>query len=260
VNRLHPKFDLFFFDLPTYSAFVMLGAVVGLCATFSYLRLRLRHTVTLPVFLDGTWVVFVTGAIGARAYHVALNWEYYVARPSEILLLDLGGLAMRGALIAGLAGLVFYARLRNISVGKLADGAVLGLAIGQAVGWIGAYTWGANYGIVSDSPIALDLPDAYGLIAPRFPIQPLEIILFTALFIGLIGLALHPVSVGRLSLTYCLIASIVNFGLGFGRGDETLMIAGLRIDQWVDALFAVSALVILFYFIARNVGNRGINV
>jgi prolipoprotein diacylglyceryltransferase len=158
----------------------------------------------------------------------------------------LGGMAMRGALITGLAGLVLYAHLRGLPLGQLADASALGLAIGQAIGWIGALSRGANYGVASDSRFAVELPDIYGLNAPRFPYQHFEIGLFLLLFVGLGYLALRRQEPGILFLTYWLTSSVANLVLEIWRGDSTIFIGALRADQVTDLAFCLCA----FGFIA----------
>lgn len=238
---MHPTLDLIFFDLPVYTALVMLGAASGLCATFAFLRAHYARAARLSEFLDGALIVFAASWIGARAYHVALNWDYYATRQNEIAQIGLGGLAMRGALIAGFLALAVYARGRGLRFSRIADATTLGLCLGQAMGWGGALAWGANYGVISDSPIAVDLPDAYGLFAPRFPLQAAEIGLFACLFVGLLILAFRKPSAGSLFLLYVLLTSAAQFALGFQRGDETLFVGALRFDQVVDAALVLLA-------------------
>ena len=250
---MHPTFDLFFFDVPLYTALVVLGAVSGLIVTFAFLRTRARRAARVTIFLDGALIVLAAGWIGARAYHVALHWDYYVTRPDEIAQIGLGGLAMRGAFLTGLAALAFYARVRGLLFARLADAGALGLCVGQAIGWAGALSWGANYGVISDSPIALDLPDAYGLIAPRFPLQYFEIGLFACLFVGLVVLAGYHPPAGTLFLAYWGVSAAAQCALGALRGDETLLVLGWRFDQIVDALFTA---VVGGIVIARSARSR----
>ncbi|MBM3129680.1 MAG: prolipoprotein diacylglyceryl transferase [Chloroflexi bacterium] len=247
--------DLFFFDLPVYTAFVFGGAAMGLSVAFWYLRQRARRAVTPEMFLDGALIVCAAGWVGARAYHVALNWAYYAARPDEIAQIGLGGLALRGAFIAGLLTLAIYARARDLRLGKLLDASALGLAAGQAIGWIGALARGANYGVVSDSALALELPDIYGLLAPRFPLQHFEIGLFVSLFVGLIVLAMQRPRAGTLFLVYVFVAAAANFVLGFQRGDETTYVGAWRVDQIVDLIFGALALGALIFVSLRAERN-----
>ncbi len=271
---MHPTFDLDFFELPVYSTLVGLGMVLGLATAYVYLRFSLGNAPRGPagsrwgsrdwrsaggsatrsrrasmseIFLDGALIVMAAGWIGARAYHVAMHWDYYSARPEEITQFGLGGLAVRGAFIVGVIALALYAQVREVSFWRLADAAALGLALGQAIGWVGALVQGANYGIVSDSPAAIDLANLYGLVEPRSPLQHVEIAMFAFLFIGLIALASRHPRRGTLFLTYVLVASLANVALGFVRGDETLYLGVLRVDQIVDAIFVLLAVVGLLW-------------
>lgn len=252
-----PPLDLFLIELPVYTALVMLGIAGGLFATYLYLRARYRGAAPLADFFDGTLVVLLAGGLGARGYHVAMHWEYYSVRPDEIVQLGLGGLAMRGALIAGLIALTIYARVRGLRLARLADAGAIGLCLGQAIGWMGALAHGVNYGVVSDSPIALDLPDIYGLYALRFPLQHFEILLFAGLFIGLWMLAFCKPRAGLLAIVYLFVSSLANFLLGFQRGDDAMFVQGLRLDQGIDALLVLIAL--LFYLGWVREGKVGIN-
>ena len=257
---MHPTIDLMFFDLPIYTGLAMLGSATGLVVAYLFLRARSRRLATLSTFLNGAVTVFVAGWVGARLYHVAVNWDYYAARPSEIAEVGLGGMAMRGALIAGFIGLALYSRVSRIQFNKLGDAAAMGLPIGQAIGWIGALLWGANYGVVSDNQVAMDLPDLYGLVAPRFPLQLAEIILYAGLFLILCVLALRKLRAGTLFSVYLLVASAANFALGFQRGDSTRYLGTLSIDQWVDAALAIIATAHMFYtavWQTRKLETRG---
>jgi len=241
---MHPTLDLNWFELPVYTAIIMLGAAAGLLAAYLFLRSRSRRASAVTVFLDGALIALAAGWVGGRAYHVATHWEYYVARPEEIAQPDLGGLAMRGAVMLALIALALYAAARQIPFWWFADAAAIGLSIGQAIGWVGALIQGTNYGVVSDSQMAIDLPDLYGLVQPRFPLQHAEIALFALLFIGLLYAAFQRPRAGTLFVVYLLLGSLANFALGFQRGDDTVYLGALRIDQVVDAGFVALAVLV----------------
>jgi len=254
---MYPTLDLFFVELPAYTVFVMLGITGGLFAAYLYLRVRYRRAAMPANLFDSALVVLLAGWVGARSYHVATHWDYYSMRPDEIAQFGVGGLAMRGALITGVMALAFYARVRGLRFARLADAGAVGVCLGQAIGWVGALAHGANYGVVSASPIALDLPDIYGIYALRFPVQHLEILLFAGLFLGLGMLAFRKPQAGLLASAYLFVSSLANFLLGFQRGDDAVFVQGLRLDQWIDALFVLIALV--FYLDWAREGKVGIN-
>ncbi len=256
---MHPTIDLDWFEIPVYTAWVGLGAAAGLLAAYLFLRTRSLRASAPQVFLDAALLTFVAGWVGARAYHVAAHWDYYAARPEEIAQVGLGGYGIRGAFILGLAALVIYSAVRKISFWYFADAAAIGLAIGQAIGWVGALVQGANYGVVSDSQIAVDLPDVYGLVQPRFPVQSVESVFFALLFIGLLYVAAQRPRSGVLFVVYLGLASAANFLLGFQRGDDTAFVGPLRIDQVVDVVFIVGAVGLGWWRRAdvRTEGNVG---
>ncbi|MBI4790643.1 MAG: prolipoprotein diacylglyceryl transferase [Chloroflexi bacterium] len=238
---MHPRLDFSFFEIDLYSALVGLGMLAGLLSAYLYLRLCSRRASAAGTFLDGVLLLLAGGWVGARAYHVLMNWEYYQARPEEIAQVGLGGLGIRGAFVVGVVLAAGYTRWRRISFGHVADAAAIGLSVGQAIGWAGALAHGANYGIVSSSQFAVELPNLYGLVEPRFPVQHLEFALFALLFFALVGLAARRRAPGLLFLGYLLIASLANVLLGFQRGDETAYLGAVRLDQIVDLALGLSA-------------------
>ncbi len=238
---MHPTLDLDWIELSFYTVFVMLGALAGLGVAYLYLRSRSRRLSAPGMFLDSALVTLAFGWVGARTYHVLTHWDYYQARPEEITQFGLGGLAVRGAFIAAVLAVALYAPLRRVSFWHFADAGALGLAAGQAIGWVGALVHGANYGIISESQVAMDLPDLYGLVQPRFPLQHAEITLFSLVFLGLWMMAGQRRRAGTIFFAYLLVVSAANVALGFERGDETLYVYGMRIDQIVDAVLAAIA-------------------
>ena len=66
----------------------------------------------LPEFAFG---LVVSGLVGARLYHVLNEWSYYWAHPLRIFAVWNGGLAIHGALIAGLIFLWFYTKRQSTS-------------------------------------------------------------------------------------------------------------------------------------------------
>ena len=121
-----------------------------------------------------TWAAIwsLAGAIiGGRLAHVALHWAAYSAQPAAIWRSWGEGLAFPGALLGGLAALAGYAACRRASFWALADLGALGLAVGQAWGWLGALLHGSQYGRAVYGGWSWALPDLYGVVLPRYPTQ-----------------------------------------------------------------------------------------
>jgi phosphatidylglycerol:prolipoprotein diacylglycerol transferase len=237
-------------DFSVFSLVILLATVLGLAAACLYSR---RVGLKLAVLLDATLVVVIFGGIGARAYHVVTHWDYYSQNADDITNLAQGGMGLRGALALGLIALLLFALIRRVSFWKLADAGAVGLVLAQSIGWYGAFIVGANYGVASDAALVLpfgpsggvvielaqDLPDMYGIVAPRVPVQLIAVAFFFALFLALAWWSWrsHP-DEGIVFLSYLIISALGGLALGYVRADETLIWNGWRLDQWVDLLFA----------------------
>jgi len=79
------------------------------------------------------WAI-VAGLIGARAWEVVFNWDYYGHYPSKIIAVWEGGLAIHGGLILGIIVGVVLARRWHVPVLAGLDVAAPSVAIGQAIG------------------------------------------------------------------------------------------------------------------------------
>lgn len=266
-------------DFSLYSVMLLTAAAVGLAAACLYARWR---GLSVTAVLDAALVCVIAGGIGGRAHQVLTNWSFYAENPDLVPDLAHGGLGIRGALLFGFLALLLFARLTGNSFWGLADAAVIGLALASSIGWYGAALTHLHYGISLDAPPATgplaplaqmirafgynfvqDLPDAYNLIAFRIPVQLLYAVFYFALFLVMALLAVKKNAAdgspyaerGLLFAVYVLVTAIANFLFGFWRGDETLVWNGLRADQWLDLLFLILG-VALVYGRMRSVRSR----
>jgi phosphatidylglycerol:prolipoprotein diacylglycerol transferase len=218
-------------DFSAFELFALGGALTGLAVA----RWRARPSGISPtLLLDGALVTVLAGGIGARLYHVLVHWDFYSQHGEEINNLAQGGMGLRGGIAFGLVALFLFSVLRRVSFRKLGDLGALWLAPAAAFGWYGAHLVGANYGIESDLPLAQDLPDIYGILAPRIPVQLIAALLYATLFAVLLALSLRGVRPGVILSTFLLAFGLGNFALDALRGDASLFWYGLRIDQWAD--------------------------
>lgn len=113
------------------------------------------------------------GIIGARAYYVAFEWDYYSQHLDEIIAIWNGGLAIYGGIIGGIIAAFITCKVEKLNFYNLLDMAGISLLVGQGIGrWgnyanqeaFGTFTNG-NFGMMSKkvaSYIALH-PDKFGL-------------------------------------------------------------------------------------------------
>jgi phosphatidylglycerol:prolipoprotein diacylglycerol transferase len=148
----------------------------------------------------------------------------------------------------------------------LADTAALGLALGQVFGWLGCLMSGCAYGLESHGAtfilahLSLDLPDIYGIRAPRFATQPLASALSLAIFILLWATrgrwpsapAQDEPVPGFAFTLYLLLYAGGQFLLAFTRGDEAIYWGPWRVSQWLYLIEAAAALLFLTYLLSRK--------
>ena len=130
---------------------------------------RMNLSKMVDVLIYGTFA----GIIGARAYYVIFQWDYYSVHPAEIFQIWQGGLAIYGGIIGGILAGFITCKIEKLNFLNLLDLVGMSLLIGQGIGrWgnyanqeaFGTFTNG-NYGMMSEKVAAYISrnPGKYGL-------------------------------------------------------------------------------------------------
>lgn len=244
----------------TYGVMAALGFLSAIL-TWQWLG---RHEKRPPGFAAdlGFWLMS-SGIVGARAAYVMANWPYYAAHPLRIILITEGGLIFYGGFILAALALILFARRRHLSLWRLADFAIPGLAIGHALGRIGCFLNGCCYGRPLD-PSAV--PSFLGVIYPPlcepgqlYPGIPLFAVqLFEAGGLFLIWLALvigyrRQWRAGTVFALYLSLYPLLRFGLEYMRGDERQSWFRIDVAQTISlALFAAGIALFIWRFRRRD--------
>lgn len=118
--------------------------------------------------------LIIAGLIGARIYFVLFSGlSYFLAEPLRLLAFWEGGLAIHGAIIAGIVAAIWYTWRKRIPFWKWTDTFAPSLILGQAIGRIGCFLNGDAHGYPTTLPWGL----VYGPDSPAgqmFPGQPLH--------------------------------------------------------------------------------------
>ncbi len=262
----------------TYTILLDVGLVCGLVVACLEGK---RRGIAPERLVDAALWAVVAGIAAGRVGYVLANQEYFAENLSEAFYIWEGGLAFQGAFLAGLLALFLYSAYHKLSFLALADTAALGLALGQVFGWLGCLMSGCAYGLESHGAtfvlarLSLDLPDIYGINAPRFAIQPLASALSLAIFFLLwaicrrwpfdytqdrpfdpstglrTGFAQDKPFPGFAFTLYLLLYASGQFLLEFTRGDEAIYWGPWRVSQWIYLAEAALALVFLACLIRR---------
>ena len=122
----------------------------------------------------GLALMAVLGIIGARLYHVLtpspsmaavgiFSWRDYFRYPLQLLNFRAGGLGIYGAMVGGLLGVLIYTRRNRLPTLAWADLAVVGAALGQAIGRWGNFFNQELYGRPTNAPWAITIDPLYRL-------------------------------------------------------------------------------------------------
>jgi phosphatidylglycerol:prolipoprotein diacylglycerol transferase len=237
-----------------YAALIDIGLLGG--AIIACLEARRRGFGAIWA-LDAVLAAAMGGLIGGRAEYVATHWSYYgdyvrhqIGTIRALRIWD-GGLGWHGALVGGLVTVLVYCRARRIRAWQLLDILTSGAAVLALCAWLGCLLHGCACGLETYPvqgwlwALSLDLPDLYGIWAPRVAVQLLgagwSAATLVALQIGTIRLIAERRTrfAGTLFPLWVALHSFGCFGLGFLRADETLLVAGWRADQAADLALGV---------------------
>jgi phosphatidylglycerol:prolipoprotein diacylglycerol transferase len=193
---MYPTFVRFGgFEVTTFGVMVALGALVGI-EMFRREALRSR----LPSSaVDAALGGMIGGLAGAK-----LLWavEFSGEAPFLSLLFNRGGLSWFGGLIGGVGTGLWMLRRRSIPILSALSAAAPALAAGHAIGRIGCFLVGDDYGRPSDLPWAVAFPK--GLPPTAVTVHPTQ--LYEAILLIPVAWALlrwrragvpDPVVVGR---------------------------------------------------------------
>jgi phosphatidylglycerol:prolipoprotein diacylglycerol transferase len=225
-------------------------ALVGL-ALASWLSLRAVQRQGLPLGAAGAALAWAlpAGILSGRLVHVLGWWDYYVTHAAELGQLSVDGLSVWGGLLGG--GLVATARLRARGdphlprhaadrARRVLDAVVPSVALGLAIGQVGAFLDGHGQGLPSNLPWATQYssrlaatPD-FGV--PRHPAQLYEALILLALSVGLARLP-RGWPAGTRVATFVVVYGLARLGLGTVRLEPAFLF-GWQIEQ----LLAVAAI------------------
>jgi phosphatidylglycerol---prolipoprotein diacylglyceryl transferase len=243
------------FTFLTFTLFLALAVLLAI-GIGAY---RARKTAPVGLTVDAYVGAVCGGVIGARLLHVLINWDYFGLHTDEISRLGAGGLDWHGVVIGGLVGLAIVARWRKLDIRGLLDNLTAMLPLLALGSWYGCWASACGYGVEVDTLARYpayavsESRDVYGIVEPRYNTQLFGI--GVALVVLVIALLLMRVGTLR-TVRFWLVLALLSAGMagiGFARGDYAPIVAGLRLDQWLDiAVIALCVIVIAFQIGGRR--------
>ncbi len=252
---MHPRLlTTPYFTLHTFGVFLAAGYLAALWwITRSAKRDGLDPDRVMSL---GLWAIL--GAVaGAKLLMVLRTLPDYLDDPSQLWALSTLQSAgdFYGGFLGALAAVaVYFARTPQLPVWQTADICAPAIALGQAIGRIGCFMAGDDYGSPASVPWAVTFtdPDAYRiggapLGVPLHPVQLYESAACLALFLFLVWRARRKRFDGQVILAYTLLYAAARFLLEFVRGDEDrgfILHGLLSTSQFIALLLTVVSLLL----------------
>lgn len=214
---------------------------------------------------DIVLMAVIGGIVGARLYYVFLNYPRFAADPLGMLLAR-GGMVWYGGFLGATALVIWRIRKAGLPLGRTVDLAAPGLALAYAVGRIGCFLVGDDYGRPTDSWVGIAFPrgippthadtmaerfgvtidpamiEKYGEILPVHPTQLYETGMSTLIFLLLWSLRRRKHPAGWLFMTWLALAGVERFVVEIFRAKDDRFLGVLTIAQVISiGLVAVGA-------------------
>ena len=213
------------FTIYSYGLMLVLAFLVS--STLACLQAK-RQNINPETIFNLSFIVFISGVIGARLFYIIENIDYYIKNLLEIFMLQHGGLSWFGGLLAGVFVGILYLKRKKIPVYKILDLVGPFVALGQAIGRIGCLLNGCCFG--------------KGLI----PTQAYSSLLLIFIFVFLRFLQDKSHKDGEIFFLYLVLYSIKRFFIEFWRADNTVIFSGLTLFQVLSIIIFLLSLIKLF--------------
>ena len=254
-------FTVFGVEIYWYALFIAIGFIGGLAIA----SIIAKKTGQDPeIYSDFMVYCLIAAIVGARAYYVALEWDSYKDDLMKILAVRQGGLAIYGGIIASVATLWVFTKVKGLSFWVMCDTAVAGLAFGQMIGRMGNFVNKEAFGGYTDNIFAMSIKATEAKYIPAEVMDKMTEIAgvsyiqvhptflyeavwsFATIMLLLYWFRIHRFK-GEIFFVYVLTYGIGRFWIESLRTDQLIIgNTGIPISQLVAAVSVVVASLVLF--------------
>lgn len=228
-------FEIFGFPISTFGVMLAIAFLAGTWIT----AVRMREIGLDPEGATTMLIYAMIGGIGGSKLYFATDVWLRQGIPFLQLLLAREGITFYGGLIGAIALVIVGTRIHGIPTGAFFNCVCLAGALGQALGRVGCFLVGDDYGRPTDGPLGIAFPE--GAPPTLEPVHPTQLYEAAYLF-GLTALLWHRRNRSpRLWSEYLMLASVGRFAVEFLRLNPRVAL-GLSEAQWIAvALFSIGA-------------------
>lgn len=234
------------FTIYSYGLMLVLAFLVS--STLACIQAK-RQNINPETIFNLSFIVFISGVIGARLFYIIENMDYYIKNLLEIFMLQRGGLSWFGGLLLGVFVGILYLKRKKIPVYKILDLVIPFVALGQAIGRIGCLLNGCCFGKESGFGIYFTLHQKI-----LIPTQAYSSLILIFIFVFLRFLQYKSHKDGEIFFLYLVLYSIKRFFIEFWRADNTVIFSGLTLFQVLSIIILLLSLIKLF--LIKKIASR----
>ena len=206
---------------------------------------------------DVIFMGVIGGIVGAKLYYVLLNWRDTAADPRGMIF-SRGGMVWYGGFFGATALIVWDTLRAKIPLGKMADVVAAPLAFSYAIGRVGCFLVGDDWGRPTDLPWGIAFPkgtppttvasiersfgitvdpalvEKYGNVIPVHPTQLYEVAISTAIGIFLWRIFDHRHRDGWLFMLWLTLAGAERFFVEIFRAKDDRFLGSISIAQMIS--------------------------
>lgn len=215
---------------------------------------------------DILFMAVVGGFVGARLYYVVLHLDWTLDDPMGMLLAR-GGMVWYGGFFGAAALVVWQVHRSNLPLARMADLMAPAAAIGYALGRVGCFLVGDDYGRPTDAWVGIAFPEGtpptrvdvleqtygidvdpelireFGSVVPVHPTQLYEVALSTLIFLFLWRNRRHAHAAGWLFMIWLALAGTERFLVEFVRIKDDRFFGPLSLAQVISLVLVVVGVV-----------------
>ena len=206
---------------------------------------------------DMVFMAVIGGILGAKIYYMFLNFDRLVADPMSLVLAR-GGLVWYGGFALASALVLWEVHRSKLPMADAVDASAPALALAYAVGRIGCFLVGDDWGRPTGSWVGIRFPqgapptrvdiierefgitvdpalvERYGNVVPVHPTQLYEVALSTLIFLVLWRLRARAWRPGRLFMLWLTLAGLERFVVEFFRAKDDRFFGVLTLAQAIS--------------------------
>ena len=207
----------------------------------------------------------VGGIIGAKLYYILLNWRLAAADPAYLL--SRGGLVWYGGFLLATVLVVWQIRRYKLPLGRVADAVAAVVPLGYAIGRVGCFLVGDDYGRPTASWVGMRFPEGappttvgaleryfgvqvdpalveqFGEVVPVHPTQLYEVGMSLIIFFIVWRLRSHLHAAGWLFMLWLALAGVERFIVEIFRVKDDRFFGVLTVAQLISVALVLVGMV-----------------